>query len=121
MVAADFFTVAGWTRRGLQRFLVLFFTDLSTRKVEIAGIAQAANGLWMSQIARNVTDADGGILTGVCHECEWKLAELYRRWEKASRSRLSGVGFKPPGAAAFKRRGGERPRKRRPRRASGER
>jgi transposase len=50
-----------------------------------------------------------------------KLAELYRRWEKASRSRLSGVGFKPPGAAAFKRRGGERPRKRRSRRTSGER
>jgi len=26
---------------------------------------------------------------------------LYRRWEKAFRSRLAGVGFKPPGAAAF--------------------
>ena len=49
-----------------------------------------------------------------------KPAELYRRWERASRSRLSGVGFKPPGAAAFKRRGGERPRKRRPIRTSGE-
>jgi len=121
IVAADFFTVEVWTRRGLQRFLVLFFIDLSTRKVEIAGMARTANGLWMSQIARNLTDAEQGILTGVCHECEWKLAELYRRWEKASRSRLSGVGFKPPGAAAFKRRGGERPRKRRPRRASGER
>ena len=39
----------------------------------------------------------------------------------ASRSQLSGAGFKPPGAAAFKRRGGERPRKRRPKRTSGER
>jgi hypothetical protein len=64
MVAADFFTVAVWTRRGLQRFLVLFFIDWSTRKVEIAGIAQAANGLRMSQIARNLTDAEQGILTG---------------------------------------------------------
>jgi hypothetical protein len=26
---------------------------------------------------------------------------LCRRWELASRSRLAGVGFKPPGAAAF--------------------
>jgi hypothetical protein len=26
---------------------------------------------------------------------------LYRRWERASRSRLAGVGFKPPGAAAY--------------------
>ena len=64
IVAADFFTVEVWTRRGLQRFLVLFFIDLSTRKVEIAGMAQAANGLWMSQIARNLTDAEQGILTG---------------------------------------------------------
>ena len=55
IVATDFFTVEVWTRRGLQRFIVLFFIDLATRKVEIAGIAQAANGLWMSQIARNLT------------------------------------------------------------------
>jgi transposase InsO family protein len=64
IVAADFFTVEVWTRRGLQRFLVLFFIDLSTRKVEIGGMASTANGLWMSQIGRNVTDAVDGILTG---------------------------------------------------------
>ena len=45
-----------WTRRGLQRFLILFFIELSTRKVQIAGIASIANGLWMAQIGRNVTD-----------------------------------------------------------------
>jgi hypothetical protein len=60
-VAADFFTVEGWTRRGLQRFLILFFLELSTRKLEIAGVA---NGLWMTQIGRNVTDAVDGILNG---------------------------------------------------------
>jgi putative transposase len=64
IVAADFFTVEVWTARGLKRFLVLFFIDLSTRKVEIAGIASSANGLWMSQIGKNVTDAMNGILTG---------------------------------------------------------
>ena len=64
MWATDFFPVEGWTRRGLQRFMVLFFMDLSTRKVEIAGMAQAANGLWMSQIARNLTDSEDGILIG---------------------------------------------------------
>jgi transposase InsO family protein len=47
-----------------QRFIILFFIDLPTRKVEIAGIAPAANGLWMRQIARNLTDAEQGILTG---------------------------------------------------------
>ncbi len=44
--------------------MVLFLIELITRKVEIAGIAPAANGLWMSQIARNLTDAEQGILTG---------------------------------------------------------
>ena len=42
IVAADFFSVEVWTKRGLQRFLVLFFLDLSTRRVEIAGIASTA-------------------------------------------------------------------------------
>jgi len=64
IVAADFFTVEVWTRRGLQRFMVLFFIELSTRKVEIAGIATGPNGLWMSQIGRNLTDAFAGILRG---------------------------------------------------------
>ncbi len=64
IVAADFFTVEVWTRWGLQRFIVLFFIELSTRKVEIAGIASVANGLWMSQIGRNLTDAVDGILKG---------------------------------------------------------
>ncbi|MFZ1005310.1 MAG: integrase core domain-containing protein [Candidatus Sulfotelmatobacter sp.] len=64
IVAADFFTVEVWTRKGLQRFMVLFFIDLSTRKVQIAGIASVADGLWMSQIGRNLTDAVDGILKG---------------------------------------------------------
>src|SRR3954453_3594814 len=64
IAAADFFTVEVWTRRGLQRFVVLFFLDLSTCQVEIAGIAATAKGLWMSQIGRKVTDAVDGILLG---------------------------------------------------------
>jgi hypothetical protein len=44
--------------------LVLFFIDLSTRRVEIVGIASTANRLWMNQIGRNVTDAVDGILKG---------------------------------------------------------
>ena len=64
MVAADFFTIEAWTRHGLQRFVILFFMELSTRKVEIAGIAPKTTGLWMSQIGRNLTDPEGGILKG---------------------------------------------------------
>jgi putative transposase len=43
IVAADFFTVEVWTQRGLRRFIVLFFIELSTRKVKIAGIATDAS------------------------------------------------------------------------------
>ena len=64
IVAADFFTVEVWTRKGLQRFLVLFFIELSTRRVQIAGISARSDGLWMSQIARNLTDAEDGVLKG---------------------------------------------------------
>jgi len=64
IVAADFFTVEVWTRRGLQRFLVLFFIELSTRRVEIAGMAAHANGMWIDQIGRNITDAVDGMLHG---------------------------------------------------------
>jgi transposase InsO family protein len=64
MVAADFFTVEAWTRRGLTRFLVLFLIDLSSRRVEIAGVAREASRLWMSQVARNLSDAAEGFLVG---------------------------------------------------------
>jgi hypothetical protein len=37
---ADFFVVEARTRSGLTRFVMLFLIDLSTRRVEIAGIAQ---------------------------------------------------------------------------------
>jgi len=49
---------------GFVRFLVLFFIDLRSRRVEIGGVARQANGLWMSQVARNLSDAEEGFLTG---------------------------------------------------------
>jgi putative transposase len=61
LVATDFFTVEVWTCLGLTRFVVLFFMDLSTRRVEIGGIGSSANGLWMSQIVRNLTDVMDGL------------------------------------------------------------
>jgi putative transposase len=64
ITAADFFTVEAWTRSGLTRFLVLFLIDLASRRVEIAGLARQAKGLWMSQVARNLTDATAGFLLG---------------------------------------------------------
>jgi hypothetical protein len=53
-----------WTPKGLTRFVVLFFIELSTRRVEVGGIASKANGLWMIQIARNLTDGVDGFFEG---------------------------------------------------------
>ena len=64
IVAADFFTIEAWTRQGLTRFIVLFLIDLSTRRVEVAGVAREATGLWMSQVGRNLCDAAEGFLIG---------------------------------------------------------
>ena len=41
---------------------MLFLIDLASRRVEIAGVASQANGLWMSQVARNLCDAGEGFL-----------------------------------------------------------
>lgn len=64
IIASDFFTVEVWTCSGLKRFVVLFFIELSTRRVQIGGVGSKADGLWMSQIARNMTDVVDGFFTG---------------------------------------------------------
>jgi transposase InsO family protein len=62
IAATDFFTIEVWTMKGLQRFMVLFFIELSSRRVQLGGIAKCPNGLWMDQIARNLTDCEDGLL-----------------------------------------------------------
>src|SRR6185295_11004647 len=62
IAATDFFTVEVWTKKGVQRFMVLFFIDLSSRRVQLGGIARSPNGFWMDQIGRNVTDCEDGVL-----------------------------------------------------------
>ena len=64
LAAADFFTVEVWTRSGLVRYVVLFVIELSTRRVEIAGVAPQPDGPWMTQISRNWTDVFDGFLVG---------------------------------------------------------
>ena len=63
IVAADFFTVEVWTRRGLRRLLVLFLIELSTRRLRVTSIARPANGMWMSQVALELTDPIDGLLS----------------------------------------------------------
>lgn len=64
IAAADFFSVEVMTWLGLVRYQVFFVMDLQTRRVEIAGISHDANGRWLVQLGRNLTDAFDGFLKG---------------------------------------------------------
>jgi putative transposase len=53
-----------YTVKGLVTYYVLFFIDIASRSVRIAGITPHPDNRWMTQIARNVTNVDDGFLSG---------------------------------------------------------
>jgi putative transposase len=52
MIACDFFTV---DTISLRRIYVLFFIEISTRRVHLAGMTENPDGAWVAQQARNLT------------------------------------------------------------------
>ena len=42
--------------------MVLFFIELSSRRVQLGGVAKCPNRFWMEQVGRNVTDCEDGML-----------------------------------------------------------
>ena len=64
MVASDFFSVEVWRLTGLTTYYVLFFIQLSTRTVKIAGVSINPDSVWMMQMARNMTDTENSMLRG---------------------------------------------------------
>jgi len=53
--------------RGFVTHYVLFFVELNTRRVHIAGITPNPNEAWMTQVARNLIDAFDGFLNNTTH------------------------------------------------------
>ena len=67
LAATDMFTVEVLTLTGLRRYFVLFFIELKTRRVKIAGIHHQPYGEWVEQMARNLTDdIDGFLRNATC-------------------------------------------------------
>jgi putative transposase len=60
--AADFFTTEVWTMRGLVTHYTLFLIHHATRAVRIVGTTVNPSDLFMSQIAKLVTDPVDGVL-----------------------------------------------------------
>ena len=81
MTGMDFFTAEVLTWRGLATYYVLFVIQLETRKVTLAGSTRHPTEQWMEQIARNLTDAEGGALRGqryVLHDRDAKFCAWFR-------------------------------------------
>jgi len=62
LAGSDFFTVEVLTWRGLATYYVLFFIELETRRVTLAGVTQHPTEARMEQIARNASDDEVGPL-----------------------------------------------------------
>ena len=88
--AADFFTVAVLTIRGLVRYVVFFVMKLTTRAVTIAGITREPDEIWMMQVGRNLTAADG-FLRGIQHV----ILDRDPRYTGAFRRLLRDSGVSP--------------------------
>jgi len=80
LAATDFFTVEVATWHGLVTYYVLVVMELSTRRVEIAGITPHPNAVFLQQCARQLTDHFDGFLLGkryLIHDRDSKFTDAF--------------------------------------------
>jgi transposase len=86
LAGADFFTVEILTLKGLVTYYVLFFMQLGSRRICIAGMTSYPDADWMDQQARNVTLEDWGFLKGcryLLHDRDAKFSLSFRQTMKS--------------------------------------
>jgi hypothetical protein len=90
LAGADFFTVEVLTWRGLVTYYVLFFIEVSSRRVWLGGITRHPDSCWMEQVARNATMDDTGYLNG----CRYLLHDRDKKFCREFRETLAAGGVK---------------------------
>lgn len=75
ILACDFLTVETLT---LRRYYVLFFIELATRRVHLAGVTRNPTGAWTAQQARNLAIADKlGTVHYLIHDRDSKFSGAF--------------------------------------------
>ena len=90
LAGADLFTVEVLTWRGLVTYYVLFFIEVSSRRVSLGGITRQPDSSWMAQVARNATMQDSGYLNG----CRYLLHDRDQKFCREFRETLAAGGVK---------------------------
>jgi len=104
LTGTDFFTVEVLTLKGLMTYYVLFFIQLETRRVCLAGITPYPDQPWMEQQARNVTMKDWGFLAHsryLLHDRDGKFCPVFREVIQAGKVRPLKLPARSPNLNAF--------------------
>jgi hypothetical protein len=98
LAGADFFTVEVLNWRGLVTYYVLFFIEVTNRRVSLGGITRHADSCWMEQVARNATMQDTGYRNG----CRYLRHDRDQKFCREFRETLAAGGVKWPAQSSEK-------------------
>jgi putative transposase len=91
LVGMDFFTTEVLTLKGLMTYYVLFFIQLESRRVSLAGFTPYPDQEWMEQQARNMTMEEWGCLRG----CRYLLHDRDTKFSRSFRELIKSGSVKP--------------------------
>ena len=101
MIACDFFTVETlW----LGRLYVLFFIELGSRRVHLAGCTANPSGTWTAQQARQLAWSFSERLTPIrflIHDCDSKFSRVFDEVFRSDGVEIIRTPFRAPQANAF--------------------
>jgi putative transposase len=100
MIACDFFTVE---TASLRRLYVLFFIELGTRRVRLAGLTSNPDGRWVAQKARNLVmdlTEQGKPLRFVVHDRDAKFTAAFDEVFRSEGATVIKTPIRAPNANA---------------------